>query len=74
VPPKKPKPATKSHPRPAVGRGRRTPPVPAKSAPAVYPDYDAQFRPEDAIVAEGPDVLQPSKLAYRDDTRGLYLY
>lgn len=44
-----------------------------KRAP-IYPDYDAQFRPEDAIVEEGPEVLQPSKLAYRDDTRGLWLY
>ncbi|MBI2813641.1 MAG: hypothetical protein HYX71_05110 [Opitutae bacterium] len=41
---------------------------------AIYPDYDAIFRPEDAIVAEGPDVLQPSKLACRDDACGLYLY
>ncbi len=40
----------------------------------IYPDHDASFRPEDAIVAEGPEVLQPSRLAYRDDTRGLWLY
>ena len=46
----------------------------AKSAGITYPDFDAVFRPEDAIVAEGPEVLQPSKLAYRDDTRGIYLY
>lgn len=32
------------------------------------------WRPEDAIVAEGPEVLQPSRLFYRDDARGLYLY
>ncbi|MBP7481345.1 MAG: site-specific DNA-methyltransferase [Lacunisphaera sp.] len=47
---------------------------PAKPTKVVYPDYDATFRPEDAIVAEGPAVLQPSKLAYRDDARGLWLY
>ena len=46
----------------------------AKSAGITYPDFDAVFRPEDAIVAEGPEVLQPSKLAYRDDIRGIYLY
>lgn len=40
----------------------------------IYPDHDQQFRPEDAIVAEGPEVLQPSRLAYRDDARGLWLY
>lgn len=39
-----------------------------------YPTYDDVFHPEDAIVREGPDVLQPSKLAYRDDARGLWLY
>ena len=32
------------------------------------------FNPTDGIVAEGPEVLQPSKLAYRDDARGLWLY
>ncbi len=47
---------------------------PAKRTSVKYPDYDATFHPEDAIVAEGPDILQPSKLAYRDDPRGLYLY
>jgi site-specific DNA-methyltransferase (adenine-specific) len=52
---------------------KRTPKT-AKAGKVTYPDYDAQFRPEDAIVAEGPDVIQPSKLAYRDDARGLYLY
>lgn len=41
---------------------------------ADYPTYDDLFRPEEAIVAEGPGVLQPSNLAYRDDARGLYLY
>lgn len=42
--------------------------------PVVYPDYDATFRPDDAIVQEGPDILQPSRLHYRDDARGLWLY
>ena len=59
------KPATKSHPEPS----RR-----AATKKVVYPTFDEIFRPEDAIVAEGPEVLQPSKLAYRDDARGLYLY
>lgn len=40
----------------------------------VYPTQNDIFRPEEAIVHEGPEVLQPSKLAYRDDDRGLYLY
>jgi site-specific DNA-methyltransferase (adenine-specific) len=71
VPPKKPKPARTSK---AVGRDRRIPPVPAKPTGVIYPDHDQQFRPEDAIVAEGPEVLQPSRLAYRDDARGLWLY
>lgn len=67
VAPNGPKPKPRS--RPAANRGRRTPPT-----PAAYPDYDATFHPEDAIVAESPDVLQPSRLAYRDDARGLWLY
>ena len=46
----------------------------SKRAPVVYPTHEEVFRPEDAIVREGPEVLQPSKLAYRNDTRGLYLY
>jgi hypothetical protein len=46
----------------------------ARAAAAAYPDYDTSWRPEDAIVAEAPGVLQPSHLAYRDDVRGLYLY
>ncbi len=51
------------------------PKKPAKSSrPVVYPDHDSVFRPEEAIVEEGPTVLQPSKLAYRDDPRGIYLY
>ena len=54
----------------AVKRSRR----PQKPAPPNYPSYDDVFRPEDAIVREGPEVLQPSRLAYRDDTRGLWLY
>ncbi len=67
------KPATTSHPEP----GRRAPKKtskPARKHEPEYPDFDAQFRPEDAIVREGPDVLQPSRIAYRDDARGLYLY
>ncbi|MBP7483242.1 MAG: site-specific DNA-methyltransferase [Lacunisphaera sp.] len=67
--PKKP---AKSKPAGAVAPNR--PKRPARPAKVVYPDYDATFRPADAVVAEGPDVLQPSRLAYRDDTRGLYLY
>jgi len=47
---------------------------PRKTPAGRYPTYDDLFRPEDAVVREGPDVLQPSKLAYRDDTRGLWLY
>lgn len=54
----------------AVKRSRR----PQKPAPSNYPSYDDVWRPEDAIVREGPDVLQPSRLAYRDDARGLWLY
>lgn len=54
----------------AVKKHRRA----AKSRAAQYPNYDAIFRPEDAIVAEGPEVLQPSRLVYRDDARGLHLY
>lgn len=46
----------------------------AKRATVVYPAFDDIFRPEEAIVAEAPGVIQPSKLAYRDDARGIYLY
>lgn len=53
----------------AVKKSRRS-----KAPAPPYPTYDDVFRPEDAIVREGPDVLQPSKLAYRDDARGLWLY
>lgn len=53
----------------AVKKSRKKP-----TATPAYPTYDDTFRPEDGIVAEGPDILQPSKLAYRDDSRGLYLY
>ena len=67
-----PKQPAKSKPVKAVAPNR--PKRPAKPTKVVYPDYDATFRPEDAIVAEGPAVLQPSKLAYRDDARGLWLY
>ena len=45
-----------------------------KTTARPYPAYDDVWRPEDAIVREGPDVLQPSRLAYRDDARGLWLY
>ncbi len=42
---------------------------------ATYPARaDDDFNPTDGIVRDGPDVLQPSRLAYRDDARGLYLY
>ncbi|HKB56349.1 MAG TPA: site-specific DNA-methyltransferase [Lacunisphaera sp.] len=66
---------TKSKPH-LIGRGRRTPPKPRtlRLSRGEYPDFDQTFHPEDGIVREGPEVLQPSKLAYRDDARGLYLY
>lgn len=32
------------------------------------------FDPRDGLVAEGPEVVQPSRLAWSDDARGLYLY
>ncbi|MDD3179892.1 MAG: site-specific DNA-methyltransferase [Opitutaceae bacterium] len=32
------------------------------------------FNPTDGVVADGPGVLQPSKLFWRDDARGLCLY
>lgn len=78
-----PSPKTKpAKPLRHAGRNRRpvrhspegdggTPPL---KAGATYPTYDDVFRPEEAIVAEGPGILQPSALAYRDDARGLYLY
>jgi len=50
---------------------RRKPAGQAGHSPA---ERDDGWSPDDAIVREGPDVLQPSKLAYRDDARGLYLY
>lgn len=77
----------KKSPRNAYTTGPRVPPRPVGSelaratttrrsrTPATaYPTYDDVFRPEDGIVAEGPDILQPSHLAYRDDARGIYLY
>jgi site-specific DNA-methyltransferase (adenine-specific) len=49
--------------------------APPKSASPVYPDYDATFHPADGILAEdAPGVLQPSRLAWSDDARGLFLY
>ena len=66
--------AIKSPARSAAGRGRPTPPKPVKTPPAEYPDNHVGYRPEDAIVEESPDVLQPSRLAHRDDDRGLWLY
>jgi len=32
------------------------------------------FEPADALVSAAPDVIQPSRLAYSDDCRGLYVY
>ncbi len=58
----------------APKRSTRLKPSASRLSRSEYPDYDATFRPEDAVVREGPEVLQPSKLAYRDDARGLYLY
>ncbi len=40
-----------------------------------YPAYDEQFHPHDGLVAEvAPGVLQPSRLAWHDSARGLFLY
>lgn len=44
-----------------------------KRPPAPAVTY-AEFNPADGVVQEGPDVLLPSKLAYRDDARGVFLY
>jgi len=32
------------------------------------------FQPEDGWIAAGPDVLPPSRLIYRDDDRGIFLF
>jgi site-specific DNA-methyltransferase (adenine-specific) len=32
------------------------------------------FDPRDGLIAEGPEVVQPSRLAWRDDARELFLY
>ena len=46
-----------------------------KRSPITYVQRDIdEFNPEDGIVGEGPDVLQPSKLAWSDEARGLWLY
>lgn len=46
-----------------------------KRASVVYTQRDVdEWNPTDGIVREGPDVLQPSKLAWSDETRGLWLY
>ena len=80
MPPKKPKPLSRrssksegGRTQKSVGRGLRTPPVSTKTS-VVYPEREDAFNPADGILEEGPDVLQPSKLAYRDDARGLWLY
>ena len=59
-------------------------PNPAKRPkPVAYPEREEpSFDPTDGILSESPDVpalskvegLQPSKLAYRDDARGIFLY
>lgn len=47
----------------------------AAAVPTDYPTHDDIFRPADAIVADDtPGILQPSRLAWSDDARGLYLY
>lgn len=63
---------SKKSPRAKYQVGAVVPNRPKKPAPAsgIY----AEFNPRDGIVEESPDVLQPSKLAYRDDARGIYLY
>lgn len=60
--------------KPASKKSSRLKPHVSRLPQAEYPTYDEVFRPEDAIVQEGPDVVQPSRLYYRDDARGLYLY
>jgi hypothetical protein len=80
------KPATKSHPEPS----RRAPKSPKREpAYPTYDDVFLArseaagraghslgdgWRPDDAIVEEAPGILQPSRLAYRDDARGIWLY
>ncbi len=56
---------------PKPRKAKKSPPPPRDFT---YPEREENFNPRDGIVREGPDVLQPSKLAYRDDARGLYLY
>lgn len=75
MPPQKPKPLSRRSSKSEGGRRAKseTPPAPAKTG-IIYPEREDTFNPTDAIVAEGPGVLQPSKLAYRDDARGLWLY
>ncbi len=47
----------------------------AARAAEPYPAYDDVFRPTDGILAEDtPGVLQPSRLAWQDAARGLFLY
>jgi site-specific DNA-methyltransferase (adenine-specific) len=68
--PKKP---AKSKPAGAIAP--RRPARPSPRQPVVYVQKsETAFAPADAVVAEGPEVLQASRLAYRDDARGLYLY
>ena len=81
--PKKPKPLSRRSSK--SGGGRRHNPVTYPTYDAIFlarskaagragHSLGDGWQPEDAIVQEGPEVLQPSKLAYRDDDRGLYLY
>jgi site-specific DNA-methyltransferase (adenine-specific) len=52
-----------------------SPPTSRKHSARVRSPAPATFRSADAIVVEdAPGVLQPSRLAYRDDARGLYFY
>ncbi len=69
-----PKKAAPPKPTPPAKKVSRPKSRATRHRPGDYPTHDEIFRPEDAIVAEGPEVLQPSKLAYRDDARGIYLY
>lgn len=55
--------------KPASKQPSRPTPLASRLPRVTYPDYDAVFRPEDGIVRESPEVLQPSRLAYRDDAR-----
>lgn len=67
----------KSKPRAPAAKTR--PPSAASRAVAsakadVYPETPDSFNPADGIIAEDAAALQPSRLAWSDDARGLFLY